>query len=77
MHGQLAGYHEVRVDGPGRTHYRLFCRLDTDAQDQSKPLLTILCGAAKPFRTEFNNAVYRQALAYGREYLARNPRSII
>lgn len=58
-------------------HYRLFCRLDTDAQGQPKPLLTILCGAAKSFRTEFDDAVYRQVLAYGREYLARNPRSII
>lgn len=77
MHGLLSGYHEVRVDGPGRMHYRLFCRLDTDAQGQPKPLLTILCGATKPFRTEFSDAVYRQVLAYGREYLARNPRSII
>jgi hypothetical protein len=27
MHGDMAGFYEVRVDGPGRVHYRLFCVL--------------------------------------------------
>lgn len=25
MHGDMSGWFEVRVDGPKRTHYRLFC----------------------------------------------------
>lgn len=25
MHDDMSGYFEVRMDGPSRTHYRLFC----------------------------------------------------
>jgi hypothetical protein len=50
MHAHMAGYFEVRVDGPGRHHYRLFCLLDTAAQGLG-PLLVIITGADKPFRT--------------------------
>jgi hypothetical protein len=25
MHGAMGGYYEIRVTGPGRQHYRLFC----------------------------------------------------
>jgi hypothetical protein len=28
MHGEMTGWFEVRVDGPQRRHYRLFCLLD-------------------------------------------------
>ena len=28
MHGTMAGYYEVRVDGRDRRHYRLFCVLE-------------------------------------------------
>lgn len=31
MHGEMAGWFEVRVNGPKRHHYRLFCLLDYDA----------------------------------------------
>jgi hypothetical protein len=44
MKGDLTGWFEVRVDGPRRHHYRLFCRLDYDAQDQPKPLLVVISG---------------------------------
>ena len=75
MHGSMTGYHEVRVDGPGRRHYRLFCKLDTGAKGRG-PLLTVLCGATKAFRTELSDADYDRALALGKEYLSRNPRSL-
>ena len=75
MHGKMTGYHEVRVDGPDRRHYRLFCKLDTNARGRG-PLLTVLCGATKAFRTEFSDADYERVLALGREYLSRNPRSL-
>jgi hypothetical protein len=75
MHGKMTGYHEVRVDGPGRRHYRLFCKLDTAAKGRG-PLLTVLCGAAKPFRTELPDSDYDRVLALGGEYLSRNPRSL-
>ena len=75
MHGKMTGYHEVRVNGPSRIHYRLFCRLDVVAEDVG-PLLTVLCGASKPFRTKFDKAVYEEVLGLGQEYLSRNPRSL-
>lgn len=28
MHGSMNGYYEIRVTGPGRAQYRLFCLLD-------------------------------------------------
>jgi hypothetical protein len=76
MKGDMTGWFEVRVDGPRRHHYRLFCRLDYDAKDRPKPLLVVICGLDKPFRTELSDADYRQVRALGEEYLRRNPRSL-
>ena len=28
MHGEMGGYYEIRLTGPGRRQYRLFCVLD-------------------------------------------------
>jgi hypothetical protein len=50
---------------PRRHHYRLFCRLDYDAEDQPKPLLVVICGPDKPFRTELSDADYRQVRDLG------------
>jgi len=49
MSGDMAGIYEVRADGPpNRTHYRLFCVLDTkglDSRGQPRaPLLVLLEG---------------------------------
>ena len=44
MAGDMAGWFEVRVDGPKRHHYRLFCRLDYPATNVSKPLLVVVAG---------------------------------
>lgn len=80
MHGELAGFHEVRVDGPGRHHYRLFCQLDTAATDErgqpAGPYLAVIDGADKAFRSTFPAAVYARVLRMGEEYLRRNPRTL-
>lgn len=67
MHGDMTGYHEVRVDGPGRTHYRLFCKLDS-APPTGKPRLVALDGDTKVFQTKFPKKVYTRVLAHGAEY---------
>jgi hypothetical protein len=74
MHGKMVGYYEVRAEGPKRHHYRLFCRLDSAAESRG-PLLVILCGADKPFKTELTDADYAAVRALD-EYLGRNPRSL-
>ncbi len=76
MKGDMSGWFEVRVDGPRRRHYRLFCRLDYEAQGMSKPLLVIITGLDKPFRTTLTPANYASVRDLGHEYLSRNPRSL-
>ena len=76
MKGNMTGWFEVRVDGPRRHRCRLSCRLDYDAGDQPKPLLVVICGLDKPFRTELPDAGYRHVRDLGAEYLRRSPRSL-
>lgn len=49
MKGDMTGWYEVRVDGPGRHHHRLFCLLDYQAEGVEKPLLVVVTGLDKPF----------------------------
>lgn len=74
MKGDMTGWFEVRVDGPKRHHYRL----DYEAKNPEvdKPLLVVIAGLGKAFRTELSPADYGGVRALGDEYLARNPRSI-
>jgi hypothetical protein len=60
-----------------RHHYRLFCRLDYEAEGRDKPLLVVVAGLDKPFRTTLKEADYAGIRALGAEYLARNPRSVV
>ena len=76
MHGEMAGWFEVRIDGPNRRHHRLFCIIDHDAIDEPRPLLVVIDGLAKPFRTVVSDAAYARVRALGDEYRARNPRSL-
>lgn len=72
----MSGWFEVRIDGPKRHHYRLFCLLDYEAKGQDKPLLVVVDGRDKPFRTTLSDSDYSAVRAMGEEYLGRNPRSI-
>ena len=79
MHGEMAGYYEVRVDGPKRHHYRLFCLLERDGASVGLggPSLVLICGKDKPFRTELSKQDYAEVRRIGKEYLARRPRSVL
>ena len=74
--GRHAGLVRGSCGRTAATPYRLFCRLDYEAKDQSNPLLVVIDGRAKAFRTELSAADYLAVRALGDEYLARNPRSI-
>lgn len=76
MKGDMGGWFEVRIDGPKRHHYRLFCLLDYEAKGVGKPLLVVVDGRDKPFRSVLNEADYASVRAMGVEYLSNNPRSI-
>lgn len=76
MKGDMSGWFEVRLDGPKRHHYRLFCLLDYEAKGQDKPLLVVVDGRDKPFRTTLSDGDYASVRAMGDEYRSRNPRSV-
>ncbi len=76
MKGQMAGWFEVRIDGSKRHHYRLFCLLDYEALGVDKPLLVVIDGRDKPFKSTISAGEYSKVKALGAEYFSRNPRSI-
>jgi hypothetical protein len=78
MHDDMAGFFEVRADGPKRRHYRLFCLLERDGArcGLGGPSLILIAGMDKRFKTTFTKADYASVRTLGNEYLARNPRSV-
>jgi hypothetical protein len=78
MHGAMAGYYEVRVDGPRRQHFRLFCVLERAGRDLGLggPAIVLLTGMVKAFRTTFSSGDYRKVRQIGDEYRAGIPRSV-
>jgi hypothetical protein len=79
MHGTMAGYFEVRVDGRDRCHYRLFCVLERDGAKLGLggPSIVVITGMDKPFRTTFSERDYAQVRRLGDEYRSRVPRSVL
>lgn len=83
MHGAMAGYYEVRVTGPGRRHYRLFCLLDNGSPQELRergfegPQIAVINGMVKSHRTEFSGREYASHVrALGDDYLSTLPRPI-
>jgi len=79
MHGDMAGFYEVRVDGPKRRHYRLFCILEREgaAVGLGGPSIVLLTGKQKPFMTVLSSSDYAEVRALGAEYRRRVPRSLM
>jgi hypothetical protein len=78
MHDDMAGYYEIRVDGPDRRHYRLFCLLEREGEGLGLggPSIVIIVGKDKAFRTTLSKRDYEQVRALGNEYRSRTPRSV-
>lgn len=79
MHGDLTGYFEARVTSRtpnGKSHYRLFCLLDYAAAGKTSPLIAVIDGATKPYRSTLPEMRYVEVRQLGDEYLSRNPRSL-
>jgi hypothetical protein len=79
MHDDMAGYFEVRVDGPKRHHYRLFCLLERDGANLGLggPSIVLITAKDKPFKTVLAKADYADVRRLGDEYKARVPRSVL
>ena len=76
MHGEMTGWFEVRTDGPDKFHYRLFCRLDYEALNFDEPLLVVIAGMKKKFRTTISERDYVRIKALGERYFDNNPRML-
>jgi hypothetical protein len=79
----MGGYYEIRVTGPGRRHYRLFCLLDNGsaaelaARGFGEPQIAVINGMVKQHMTEFSDAEYRTNVRdRGDDYLSSLPRRI-
>jgi hypothetical protein len=79
MRGDMAGFYEIRVDGPKRRHYRLFCILERDGGGVGLggPSVVLLTGREKAFMTVLPAADYAEIRALGAEYRRRIPRSVM
>jgi Txe/YoeB family toxin of Txe-Axe toxin-antitoxin module len=83
MHGSMSGYYEIRVGGPGRAHYRLFCRLENGTAEElaargfDRPQIAVITGMCKPNASLFTDRQYETNVRrLGDDYLATSPRRI-
>lgn len=80
MHGDMGGFYEVRVTGPNRDQFRLFCILENATTKELKergltrPVIAVIAGMKKPIGKKFKPADYRRVRRQGEQYLAQKPR---
>jgi hypothetical protein len=82
MHGEMTGYYEIRLTGPGREQFRLFCLLENAGDDElrerglAKLAIAVLDGRRKPWRTKLSAADYRAVKKLGEDHKRQHPRRI-
>ena len=67
MHGDMAGFYEIRVQGGGKNH-RLLCLLVRNADDLGGPSIVCLGGLSKPRREKADPKDYRRIRGYREEF---------
>ena len=79
MHGSMADWHEIRLTGPGREQFRLFCLLQNGAREElarrglRRPAIAVITGMRKPWRTTFSEPDYQRVRALGQEHQQNYP----
>ena len=82
MHGSMGGWYEIRLTGPGREQFRLFCLLENGTGDElarrglPRPAIAVITGMRKPWRTVFSERDYQRVRELGREHQRNYPRRI-
>lgn len=82
MHSAMGGYYEIRVTGPGREQFRLFCLLENAdartlaARGLSAPAIAVITGMRKKSGTVFSERDYANVREFGEDHLAQTPRRI-
>lgn len=78
----MGGYYEIRVTGPGREQFRLFCLLENaNARDLMKralsgPAVAVITGMRKKTGTVFSERDYAKVRKLGTDHLAQMPRRV-
>ena len=82
MHGTMTGWHEIRLTGPGREQFRLFCLLE-NAEDVEllrrgfrKPAIAVITGMRKSWRTKFSERDNGRVRKLGDEHRRNHPRRV-
>ena len=82
MHGSMTGWHEIRLTGPGREQFRLFCLLENADDDELlkrglvKPAIAVIAGMRKPWRTTFTDHDYEHVRQLGEKHKGNRPRRV-
>jgi hypothetical protein len=82
MHGNMGGYYEIRVTGPGREQFRLFCLLENAdkptlaARGLRGPAVAVITGKRKKTGTVLSERDYAKVRQLGSEHAAQTPRRI-
>ena len=78
----MGGYYEIRVTGPAREQFRLFCVLENAderelaARGLRGPAIAVISGMRKKTRTVFSDRDYAGVRRLGSDYAAQTPRRI-
>lgn len=82
MHGAMGGWYEIRLTGPRREQFRLFCLLENGTPEElakrglKGPAIAVITGMRKPWRTTFSDRDYQRVRALGDEHRRNYPRRI-
>jgi hypothetical protein len=82
MHGAMGGWHEIRLTGPGREQFRLFCLLENGTSQElarrglRRPAIAVIAGMRKPWRTTFSERDLQRIRALGDDHQQNCPRRI-
>jgi hypothetical protein len=82
MHGDMGGYYEIRITGPSREQFRLFCLLE-NAEERTLstrglrgPAIAVITGMRKKTGTLFSDRDYAKVRQLGSDHIAQTPRRI-
>lgn len=82
MHGAMGGWYEIRLTGPGREQFRLFCLLENGTPGElarrglQRPAIAVITGMRKPWRTVFSERDYQRVRDLGDDHRRLYPRRI-
>jgi hypothetical protein len=82
MHDAMGGWYEIRLTGPGREQFRLFCLLENAPPGElarrglQRPAIAVITGMRKPWRTTFSERDYQRVRELGEIHKRNYPRRI-